>query len=130
MWSEREDYSMEIQDTKKIFITYSTDDKSEGRTAPWPWLISESQTTAKRLGKKKYIQGSDSPVEEDIAVKINNTWYAPCRIIQPNNDDSKQDKIIEQKQALLDRQNLAIERAKELGLSAEDVEILTTINNP
>ena len=111
---------MEINETKKIYITSSTDDKKEGKAIPYFWLISESITTAERLGKKRYTNKSDFRVSSSTAVKINNQWYAPCRIHEAMTMDIAEDKILE-------RWNLAIKKARDLGLSTEDIETLTWI---
>lgn len=51
-------------ETKTYYSVYTNSDLTEGRGYHIPLALCESESTAVRLGKKKYVQGSDCPVNE------------------------------------------------------------------
>ena len=108
---------MEIQETKKIWIAVTNTDCTEGRGFQRPKAICETKATALRLGKKGYIQGSDCPVEEGIAVKVNNRWLVPWPIETASSEDFAAQKRLDEYQAVLNK-------ARELGLTPEDIKTL------
>ncbi|MBA7800573.1 hypothetical protein HV170_03430 [Citrobacter freundii] len=61
---------MEILESKDVWVTIGCRDNTEGRGPSYVMHVCESKETAIRLGKKKYVQGSDCPVEKGIAVRV------------------------------------------------------------
>lgn len=105
---------MEIQETKTVWVAWTNTDNTEGRGRQVPKAVCETKATALRIGRRGYIQGSDCPVSSRIAVKINNSWLVPGVIhIATREDEAKQKRI--------DEQQTAIEKAKSLGLTDEDI---------
>ena len=108
---------MEIQETKKIWIAVTNTDCTEGRGFQRPKAICETKATAIRLGKKGYIQGSDCPVEDGIAVKVNDRWFYPWIMERASKEDIAAQKKLDEYQAVLNK-------ARELGLTPEDIKAL------
>ena len=105
---------------KHVFVAYTNSDLTEGRGFDIPVAVCKLETTAIRLAKKRYVQGSDGPVRQVEMRKIDGVWWVPSgavQIIEP----SKEDKEI---QARNDAQKLALDKAKAAGLSDEDIQAL------
>ena len=105
-----------------LWVPYTNTDCTEGRCHNIPHAICETQSTAVRLAKKCYVQGSDGPVGSVSAKLIDGVYYVPLslvNVIRPTKDDIA-------KQAQLDGRNAAIARAKELGLSEGDLKTLSS----
>lgn len=92
--------------TKKIYIVYTNTDLTEGRGWEVPLYYCENEATAKRLGKGRYVQGTDCPYFQYQAKAEGSKWLAPVHIIKPSDEDLKQEKqMLEEraKQMLLDK---------------------------
>ena len=104
----------EIEDVKTVYVAWINSDTTEGRGRLIPLHVCDSISSAKRLGAGKNVQGSNADVTPHVAIKVNGHWYAPCRIYTPSIEDDANDKA-------LDMRNKAIEKAKKLGLSDDEV---------
>lgn len=104
----------EIVDTKTLYATISNTDLTEGRGSSVLLAVSEIESTAIRLGHKRYVMGGDCPVEHITAYKINGSWCFAGVITKPSEDDIKQ-------QAKIDLKKETITKAKLLGLSDDDI---------
>jgi hypothetical protein len=80
---------MEIQESKTVWLTLTNDDLTEGRGYRRILCVSETEETASRLGRGKYVQGSNCPIEKAIAVKVANQWLIPGVIQQESDADKK-----------------------------------------
>ena len=102
---------------KKIYLVKTNTDLTEGRGFQYPIAYCEILATAKRLAKGKGVMGSDANVVEYTCIKVNGEWVAPFNLVTPSQEDvGKQKKI--------DARNEAIKKAKEAGLSDEDIKNL------
>jgi len=110
--------SIEIQESKKVFVAWTNTDLTEGKGHQVPLHVCYLESTAKRLGKKGYVMGSPCPVEEQLAIKVGGTWLAPCVIVRPTKKDMDIDLVSREKIA-------AIEKARKLGLSDFEIEALS-----
>lgn len=108
---------MEIQDSKTVWVAWTNTDLNEGRGYRVPLIVAESRETATRLGRKGSVQGCDCEVTEVMAVKVNNQWLVPGRIAIESDDDRNARMKREAREA-------AMARAKEAGLSDEDIAAL------
>ena len=108
---------MEIQDTKAVWVAWTNTDLTEGRGYRVPLHVAESRETAIRLGRKGSVMGCDCEVTEALAVKVNNRWLVPGRIASETAEDKKARLKREERDA-------AIARAKQSGISDEDIETL------
>lgn len=114
---------------KVVWRVIGNRDLTEGRGPRYTKALCELEATARRVGKKGYVQGGDCPIEQTKLVRIEKdgrlgSWLGPVDVMQPTADDKKLqarlDEVTEQKRA----KEAAIEKAKELGLSDEELEAL------
>lgn len=133
-----EDYAKkQVEETKKsqfpvpteekpVWVIINNTDLNEGRGIQFIQMTCEKEITARRLAKGAGIQGHDAEVIETKAYKINNLswWFAPCRIVEPTTFDLYQEEE-ERAQAEAKKElELVRQRARDLGLSEEDLKIL------
>lgn len=106
-----------IQDIKEVFVAWTNSDCTEGRGHSIPIIVADTFETADRLGKGRYIQGSDCPVSKEIAVQVDGLWLVPGHIMRPSQKDHERKMKREKK-------SLVLAKAKAAGLSDEDLAIL------
>jgi hypothetical protein len=70
-----------------------------------------------RLAKRRYVQGSDAPVKEMVAVMVNGSWLAPVRIETSSAEDDRN-------QIAINARKDALRKARDAGLSDEDIALL------
>lgn len=115
----------QVEDAMFVYVAWTNTDCTEGRGKSVPYAVCTAESTARRLGKERGIQGSDCPVTQEIAVRVKGSlWLAPCEIHYPNDADAREEKRLEAKRQAEQRKHEALERAREAGLSDEDIEIL------
>jgi len=107
------------QETKTAWVVESNTDLTEGRGTPYPKYVCETEATARRLAKNGYVQGSNCPIRttELIKVKGDWCWFGPVVVQTPTSADLAE-------QLRLDTANKALARAKELGLTEEEIKAL------
>ena len=110
---------MKIQKSKNVWVAWTNTDLTEGRGNSIPKAVCEMEATARRLGKKGSVQGSDCYITESIAVLINNEWLVPGVIKKPTSEDEKN-------QIRIDEEKKVIEKAMAAGLTDEDLKIIRT----
>lgn len=115
---------VEVEQTKKVWLTVSNSDLTEGRGSQIILAVCDTPETARRMGSRKYVMGTDCPIEESQAVKIDGRWYVRGNITPENEVDKKFRLSREKAEEALKNRDAVIERAAALGLSAEDLEIL------
>lgn len=116
---------MKITDSKDVWVAWTNTDCTEGRGQSVPLHTCESESTAIRMGKRGSVQGSDCSVTRETAVRIEDgPWLAPCRLVLPSTEDRDNDKRIAAKRQAKAERESAIEKAKELGLSEDDIKAL------
>ena len=113
-----------MSDTKRVWIVWTNTDLTEGRGHEFPLFVCESETAAYRMSKKQGVQGGDARVGEFEAVLHNGRWCAPVRIHQPTVEDRNTDLKKEQARIADQKRGEALARARDLGLSEEDIAIL------
>lgn len=101
----------------KVYVVEGNTDLNAGLGYRFPVKICKSKTTAKRLAKGNYVQGTDCPIEEMTAYWIDNVWYCWVDIEEPTKEDIELD---EKNKAMQE----ALERAKAAGLSDDDIAAL------
>lgn len=107
-----------------VYAVWTNTDLTEGRGQEYIEYLCEKRSTAKRLAKKNYVQGTDSRVTEQKLFKSGYTWYGPVRIIQPSQDDLIDEKLLEAEEKAKQAKAAAIEKAKSLGLTEDDIKAL------
>lgn len=106
-----------VTETKDVWVAWTNTDLTEGRGWEIPLAVCEKQATAIRLGRQRSVQGCDCKVSKATAYKINGRWVGPFRLIGPTREDDSDQNAIDAKQS-------AIEAAKRLGLSDEQIKAL------
>lgn len=105
-----------------LWVAYTNTDLTEGRGSDMPIAVCWLKSTAIRLSKKKYVQGSDGPVRPIEAIEVNGKWYVPMagvNVIDPSPAD-----VADQER--MDKKEAAIKKAIELGLTPEDLKFLSS----
>lgn len=113
-----------IQKTKQVYVAWVNSDLTEGRGFNRVLCVTQLEETARRLGKGKNVQGSDANVVQDAALLVFGDWYIQGDILEPSAADEELWKANQEKakaQKIFDK---AVERAKMLGLSDDDIKIL------
>lgn len=103
-----------------LWAVYTNTDLTEGRGGQYVKYFCKLQATAIRLGKNGYVQGTDCPVKEVEVLNLDGHRVLPMHLIKiepPNQED-------EQRQARIDARQAAIARAKEAGLTDDDINLL------
>ncbi|QGZ13255.1 hypothetical protein PP410_gp38 [Vibrio phage NF] len=116
---------VELEQEKKIYGVLVNSDLNEGRGFNYVKHLCEKEATAIRLSKRADVQGSDGSVVELQAVKIYGKWfYEGALINKPTSEDDKLEIKLEHEREKKKLFNDALAKAKELGLSQEDIEAL------
>lgn len=103
-----------------LWAVYTNDDLTEGRGRQFVKHFCKMESTAIRLAKKGYVQGTDCPVEPVDALYVDGKYFLPTsilNIVPPSPED-------EARQRVIDARKLALEKAKALGLSDEEIALL------
>ena len=103
-----------VDEEKPIYIVWTNTDLTEGRGGTRPIAYCVTLTTAKRLAKGKYVQGTDCPITEEIAVRNNGYWYSKVHLAHPTKEDKELDKKLQENKEIL-------EKLKQSGLTLEDI---------
>lgn len=106
-----------MTDTKTVWAVYTNTDLIEGRGREYVVCLCETYATAKRRAFKNGVRGTDADVFEVELVKHGASWYGPVEIEKPTDDDIRQQQAIDLKLA-------AQKKARELGLTEEDIKAL------
>jgi len=118
-------FTIVVKDDKKVFSVWTNTDLTEGRGQEYVQYNCEIESTARRLAKKNYVQGTDSRVTEETIYYVGNRWYGPGpRIVQPTKEDLVAERHLEQERKARETKNNAIERARQLGMSEEEISAL------
>jgi hypothetical protein len=103
-----------------LWAVKTNSDLTEGRGREYVAHFCRTLATANRLAKGAYVQGSDAPVVPVKLLILDGVHVLPSSIIkieEPAEEDKHQ-------QAQLDKFNAAVFKAKDLGLSDEDIATL------
>lgn len=116
--------TIKVEHAKTAFAVCSNTDLTEGRGSEYPMHICEAEATAKRLSKGRYVMGTDCPIREVEIFTHKNIWYGPIGIVPPTAEDIFNQHWIDGENEAKRKKEAAIERAKSLGLSDEELEAL------
>ena len=109
-----------MSETLTLWAVYTNDDLTEGRGREFVKHFCKEEATAKRLAKRGYVQGTDCPVKPVEALCADGKYFLPTsmlNIIQPTAED-------EASKRLIDARKLAMEKAKSLGLTDDEIAAL------
>tara|TARA_R110000851_G_scaffold325868_1_gene494059 strand:+ start:338 stop:673 length:336 start_codon:yes stop_codon:yes gene_type:complete len=102
---------------KDVWYVIGNTDNTEGRGRNVVLHTCQIRATAIRLSRKKGVMGSDAHIEKGIAFTDNNVTYGKVCIENP----SREDVVYQQK---IDDHEALIAKAKQLGLSEEEIKSL------
>lgn len=109
----------------KLYIVMGNTDLTEGRGGQFAKHICLLETTARRLGKGKYVQGTDCPViEVPVLWFTKDAPYIPLEVLYIC-EPTKEDKL---KQEAINRRQEVIVKLMELGVTDEELAIV--LDNP
>jgi hypothetical protein len=115
-----------------VWIVYANTDLTEGRGACVPVACCAIEATALRLAKGRDVQGHDATVEEVPLLTVEletkrvhkKRSYGPVYLIQPTVEDRKLQEKITEKREMETKRVKVLERARELGLTDKELELL------
>lgn len=107
-----------------FWVVFSNTDLTEGRGHDYPIAVCATAATSRRLAKGCYVMGSDGPIKEIDAVMLpgglGGVWYMPIsavHIVAATAEDAAA-------QAVIDEGLSAIAKAKECGLTDDDIKAI------
>lgn len=108
-----------MSETREVFAVIGNHDCTEGRGPTYVKAYCETSATARRLGHKGYVQGSNCPIEKHTLYKPEgqHSWLGPVKIERPNETDKKV-------QIVLDEQSAALKKARDAGLTEDEIKLL------
>lgn len=113
-----------------VYQVVTNSDLTEGRGHAVVVATCWYATTAERLAHKAGPQGSHADIHAATAFGERHTgWYAPTYIKGPTPDDEDRQKRREQRRQAKLRRDQAHERAREAGLSEDDIAALTEVSD-
>lgn len=113
-----------VEKLRTAYAVYSNTDPTEGRGGDYPSAICETKITAERIGDGAYIQGADCPVRKVNVFNYMGMDYGPVFIHQPSQTDIHLQKQKEKCEEAERKKLAAIEKARGLGLSEEEISAL------
>lgn len=116
--------TIEIDYMETVFAAYSNTNLTDGNGWEYPLAVCKTKATANRMGKGRYVQGTDCDVREVEVFRFNRVLYGPIYLHLPTTEDDRKQAEIDKKNEAERKKQAAIEKAKSLGLSDEDLEAL------
>jgi len=107
-----------IEETLQGWVVWTNTDLTEGRGEQYPLYVCTSPSTANRLKAGEGVMGSDADVIPCELKRYKNGWHGPVRLHHPTKEDMESDNILKKRE-------YAVKRAKELGLTEEDLAALS-----
>ena len=107
-----------------VFVVWGNTDLTEGRGREYPLRVCEKESTAKRLGVGRYVMGTDCRHTKEKAYYINGHWYMPGILQSSSKEDDAEEEKMMVRRIAAEKKTVALKKAKELGLSDEDIENL------
>ncbi len=113
-----------IKEVKDIFVPCANTDKMEGSGDSYYLGYCEYESTAKRLAKGQGSMGCDCEIYNKKSYKIDGVWYAPIIFIKITSEDEREERTRKNNEIAAQNKAKVLKKAKELGLSEEDIKIL------
>ena len=107
--------------TMPLFVAYTNTDCTEGRGHDVPVAVCKTFATATRYAVRSYVQGADGPVKQVDAHFIYGHWFVPLYACVDVKAPSAEDV---ERQKRIDATALAVAKAKESGLTDDDIKAL------
>lgn len=125
-----------LLDSNAAWVVWVNEDLDEGRGTLKVLAVCEQESTARRLARGANVQGADGVVMEVPVFKFavpgrpfpsGPYWYAPHgpgQFIKPTAEDKKEEARLAEKRAKKVRGEAALQKARDLGMSDEDIAAL------
>lgn len=111
---------------RKVYAIWTNQDLTEGRGQEYVKSYAEMESTARRLAKKNYVQGTDCPITEETFLFQEGQWYAPGpRLEAATPEDIEEEKKKSEDRLKARRFDAAWRKAMQVGLTEEDLDILS-----
>jgi hypothetical protein len=110
-----------MSETRIVFVAQTCTDLTEGRGAFIPLAVCELESTAIRMGKGRYVQGTDCPVSRVELLLKDGMWWAPVRDCVRIHLPSNEDKRVQEKATAAE---IATQKALASGLTKEDIDAI------
>ena len=107
-----------IENKKEAWYVIGNTDNTEGRGRNVILFTCQTRATAIRLSRKKGVMGSDAHIEKGNTFTCDNTTYGKVYTESPCKEDIDYQTRIDEHEAL-------IKKAKELGLSQDEINKLS-----
>lgn len=121
------DSSLQDHVQKQYYVVLTNSDGNEGRGRTYPIAVTTALSTAIRLSKGQYVQGTDCPIEEITVFLINDKWYFPSNavnIIPPTKEDLLKEEILKTEREKKKKYEETLLKIQQLGVSQEDLDII------
>jgi hypothetical protein len=109
----------------EVFAVQDNTDHSEGRGRSFVKAYTTSETCAKRIARRGYVQGSDNPIYMTSVYKVEGKYFphnSEIRLVEPTKEDIDKDNFLTSYDGI-------VEKALDLGLTEEEIEILHKAKN-
>ena len=111
---------------KTLFVVMVNTDLTEGRGYTYVLYHCTHESTAVRLSKGRDVQGTNGEVRKVIGYEIDGVLYTSGGLIHgPTDADLKEEKRLALLRQEADNRARVLAKAKELGLSDEDLAVLS-----
>lgn len=117
--------TVNIKQERDVWVAMTNTDLTEGRGHQIVYAVAVSPEAAARLGAGCYVQGTDCPVSKCKAFLIDGRWHAPAVIHDEIPLDTQHRLTREAREAKAKELESVISRAKDLGMSDADIDLLT-----
>lgn len=115
---------VKIIETKKMYAPMTNSDRNEGRGYQYAVAVCKSPITAKRVGRGLGVQGCDCEVEEVLMIKVDcdprPRWFIGSEAVDIL-EMTQEDKEVEKLEKMQAAHYAALEKARKLGLSEDDL---------
>lgn len=119
---------MKIKKTVPVYMVMTNTDLTEGKGMEYARWHCLSKSTAERVGDGKYVMGQDCPIIEGVVLEVEDEKfsgvYGRICLTPPSKEDVLQDQIEAEMKQAKEAKEKALKKAKDLGLSDEDIEAL------
>jgi len=116
---------MEKPKMRTVWAVWTNTDLTEGRGREYVKVFCELQSTARRLAKNGYVMGTDCRVTEERFAYIDGMWYAPGPCVDPGTrEDIQEEERVRAEERAREAKLNAIERARALGLTEDEIQAL------
>jgi hypothetical protein len=111
---------------RTVWAVWTNSDLTEGRGTQYVKHYCSLEATARRLAKGGYVMGTDCPLSQTQLFYIEGNWYAPGPLVNTGSiEDLHEEEKIKAKREAENRKKQALDRARELGMTEEEIAALS-----